>query len=37
MPRWRGVLVRALFAEAALVEDEDAVSVLNGAEAVGDD
>ncbi len=30
-------LVRALFAQAALVEYEDAVGVLNGAEAVGDD
>src|SRR5712672_1482849 len=30
-------LVRALFAEAALVKDEDAVSVLNGAETMRDD
>ncbi len=30
-------LVRALFAEAAFVEDEDAVGVLNSAEAMGDD
>src|SRR5712672_4383135 len=31
------LLMRALFAEAALVKDEDAVSVLNGAEPMGDD
>ena len=30
-------LVGALFAEAAFVEDEDAVGVLDGAEAMGDD
>src|SRR5260370_2874292 len=30
-------LVRALFAEAAFVEDEDAVGVLNGAESMRDD
>jgi len=30
-------LVRALFAEASFVEDEDAVGVLNGAEAMRDD
>src|SRR5579862_4903786 len=30
-------LMGALFAEAAFVEDEDAVGVLNGAEAMGDD
>jgi hypothetical protein len=30
-------LVRALFAEAAFVEDEDTVGVLNGAEAMRDD
>src|SRR6266850_4258651 len=30
-------LVRALFAEAALVEDEDAVGMLNGAETMRDD
>jgi len=31
------LLMRALFAEAALVEDEDAVGMLNGAETMGDD
>jgi hypothetical protein len=30
-------LVGSLFAEAAFVEDENAVGVLNGAETVGDD
>ena len=30
-------LMRALFAQAALVEDENAVGVLNGAQAMGDD
>ena len=29
--------VRALFAQAALVEDEDAVGMLDGAEAMGND
>src|ERR1700752_2669548 len=35
-PLGEQLLVRALFAEPALVEDEDAVGMLNGAEAMRD-